>query len=338
MAILSVLAYHYTARLSDVYLRMSGALAFKLDFGYLGVNLFFAISGFCIYLTIDRSGSIKEFFAKRFARLYPTYLVSVLFTFVIVMIFGLPGRESGLREFLGSLFFLNDFGIRWVDGVYWSLLVEIKYYILFASVYFVTSRYAVRLVLAVFFLSVILVVVSRLIEFHLLSAAVNFAFVPTYLPWFAIGAAYYMFHAGGRGGRPECYLSVLGVLVSALVYFPETVLYQLGALLVVFGLFSVLMRFSYVRIPLVFRFLGLVSYPLYLVHQYVGWIAIRELSAVITDSNLRVFFVFILVLLVAYAISVAVEFRFQKSFEDFFYSMVNGLGNVIFRGLRFVKS
>lgn len=122
------------------------------------------------------------------------------------------------------------------------------------------------------------------------------------------------------------------------MFFPETVLYQLATLLVVLALFSVLMRFTYVKIPLFFRFLGLVSYPLYLVHQYVGWIAIRELSAVITDSNLRVFSVFILGLLVAYVISVAVEFRFRKSFEDFFYSMVNGLENVIFRGLHFVRS
>ena len=56
---------------------------FSLDlgrYGWSGVDIFFIVSGFCIGMTITRTSSFYEFIIRRFARLYPAYLIAGLIT------------------------------------------------------------------------------------------------------------------------------------------------------------------------------------------------------------------------------------------------------------------
>ena len=102
LSILSVLLYHYTNRLSNDYLFFDYSPR-QFSFCYLGVPSFFAVSGFCSYLTIERSNNWRHFLAKRFARLWPALVVCCLITQIVVQYYGLPSREIGWIEMAGSI-------------------------------------------------------------------------------------------------------------------------------------------------------------------------------------------------------------------------------------------
>ena len=80
IAAFSVVLFHYTARYDSIY-GHSNRLLFKFNYGHLGVNLFFIISGFVIFMTLDRTKSVIDFVVARFSRLYPAYWTALALTF-----------------------------------------------------------------------------------------------------------------------------------------------------------------------------------------------------------------------------------------------------------------
>lgn len=88
IAALMVVIGHYTARYNDFYTPIS--FPFKFEYGGYGVQLFFLISGFVIFLTLNKTRHPLEFVVSRFSRLYPAYWVAVLLTFTLISIFSLP--------------------------------------------------------------------------------------------------------------------------------------------------------------------------------------------------------------------------------------------------------
>ncbi len=99
-------------------------------YGYLGVHLFFIISGFVIFLSV-RNATVRDFFASRVSRLYPAYWVAVPLTWVLVKFFDLPELQVSWWEMLVNLTMVPHwFGVPYVDGAYWSLGVELQFYIL----------------------------------------------------------------------------------------------------------------------------------------------------------------------------------------------------------------
>ncbi len=102
------------------------------EYGYLGVDLFFVISGFIIYLTIrSRETSWAIFLKRRVLRVVPLYWLTTIAMFGLLQIFGRGAVPSG--EMLArSLFFLS-----WTDHVGaspviylgWSLEYEMFFYL-----------------------------------------------------------------------------------------------------------------------------------------------------------------------------------------------------------------
>ena len=131
VAAVAVVLYHYTARYtsnltSDPELFKSAALFTK--YGYLGVNLFFMISGFVILSSAINSNPIN-FLISRATRLYPTFWVSVSVTAIFVFFFEAPSPAIGWIQYLANLTMLNDYlHIENLDGVYWTLQAELKFY------------------------------------------------------------------------------------------------------------------------------------------------------------------------------------------------------------------
>ncbi len=90
LAALSVVIYHYTFRAYGVgnlspipYLEMSRFTRY----GYLGVELFFIISGYVILLSVQGK-TVRQFFISRVQRLYPAFWVACTLTFLVVRIWG----------------------------------------------------------------------------------------------------------------------------------------------------------------------------------------------------------------------------------------------------------
>src|ERR1700722_16341720 len=51
--------------------------------GWIGVPIFFVVSGFCIHLSFQQGKGWESFFLRRFFRLYPAYLAAILFCLLL---------------------------------------------------------------------------------------------------------------------------------------------------------------------------------------------------------------------------------------------------------------
>ncbi len=88
LAILLVLLFHAYARWSSVVPYGDEFSMFPVfSYGYLGVNLFFLISGFVILMTLEKSKDFFQFLRKRWHRLFPAMLISTIFIFFIAQFF-----------------------------------------------------------------------------------------------------------------------------------------------------------------------------------------------------------------------------------------------------------
>ncbi len=105
----------------------------SLDLGRVGVVIFFAISGFVIPASLsDAPGAIKRFAVKRFFRLYPAYWVSVALAGGLALVIADRSDPTPL-QLLANLTMLQEFlGVRSLQGLYWTLHVELVFYALCA--------------------------------------------------------------------------------------------------------------------------------------------------------------------------------------------------------------
>ena len=111
------------------HLLRTGPLALPSRYGYLGVPLFFLISGFVILWTATGKTAL-QFTLARVARLYPSFLVCGILTAIAL---ALAGQAVSLPNLLANLSMLTvvspKFG-AYLDAVYWTLALEIKFYFL----------------------------------------------------------------------------------------------------------------------------------------------------------------------------------------------------------------
>lgn len=153
VAALSVVIFHYTANFQYKYGHTSPPLL-SFELGRYGVELFFMISGFVIFLTLDRVRSTADFAFARFSRLFPTYWMAVLLTWAIVTIFGLPGREvNGVAAVANLTMIQAILGFPNVDSVYWTLQAELGFYVLAGLIYWGGQRQRGVIILALLVLA-----------------------------------------------------------------------------------------------------------------------------------------------------------------------------------------
>lgn len=113
-------------------------------FGNLGVHLFFVISGYCIsasvYKLIARNGSIWSFIKNRAFRLLPVYWIAFLFSIIIDLVSArLNNRHlwehlpDSWQAWLGNILLIQPYlNVRLYVIVYWTLVVEVAFYLLVA--------------------------------------------------------------------------------------------------------------------------------------------------------------------------------------------------------------
>jgi peptidoglycan/LPS O-acetylase OafA/YrhL len=141
LAALSVVLFYFTYRgfhannLSPVeYL----ALGEVFKYGYLGVQLFFMISGYVVLMSAQGK-TLAQLFASRGMRLYPAYWVACTLTFLVVRLIGptvpSPMMNTSVRVYAYSMtMFQHFFGVPDLDHVYWTLSIELVFYFLIALV------------------------------------------------------------------------------------------------------------------------------------------------------------------------------------------------------------
>jgi peptidoglycan/LPS O-acetylase OafA/YrhL len=97
-----------------------------IDTGRLGVVMFFLISGFVIPFSIKGDRPVRRFVISRLFRLYPAYWVSLI---AVTVLLTLTGHVPSLAQVLanGSMA-ATILGEEWMNGVYWTLFIELLFY------------------------------------------------------------------------------------------------------------------------------------------------------------------------------------------------------------------
>ncbi len=137
IAIVLVLLFHGAKRL--------------FDFGWMGVDLFFVLSGFLITLgllkTSGRPHYFRNFYVKRALRIWPLYYLLLAYVFLLLPALGLAARPS-MSECLGYGLYLQNFlhplTAAWELGPTWSLAIEEHFYLVWPLVVFFLPRPALK--------------------------------------------------------------------------------------------------------------------------------------------------------------------------------------------------
>jgi peptidoglycan/LPS O-acetylase OafA/YrhL len=268
LAAVSVVMFHYTTKYREEF-GHSFNKKYDWDYGHYGVQLFFIISGFVIFLTIQNVKSLGEFARKRVIRLYPAYWACLITTFLIVRIFGLPGREISTRDaVIGLTMFQGLFKLPGVDGAYWSLLPELLFYMFIGAIYYFKLLDKIRLI-GVVWLG--LMVVNVFYKLPVIYVLLNLSFGM----FFFAGILFYRI----RFGLADKYdhLLILCCLLTSVLAEPTV-----NNFLILLVFFSLFYLFVYQKLSFLSNrfllFMGWLSYPLYLLHQNIGFVIMRELQ------------------------------------------------------------
>lgn len=132
LSALAVVFYHYTFRgVAAGEMQAIHVPAFMVEitkYGHLGVSVFFIISGYVIAYSAEGQGPYK-FFVSRFSRLYPTFLIMMTLSTLVLVASGSALFDVTPRQYIANLFVFSKLaGEKFVDGAYWSIVLEIIFY------------------------------------------------------------------------------------------------------------------------------------------------------------------------------------------------------------------
>src|SRR4051812_22670522 len=133
IAVVRIILYHFTTRYHELY-GLHGSPLWEMKRTDFAIPMFFVISGFVIPLALSRCRTVGEFAFLRVTRLYPAFWTCVAITFTVLAVWHLPGRDVSASSALLNLTMLPELlGAPWVDGVYWTLQVELAFYAIMAA-------------------------------------------------------------------------------------------------------------------------------------------------------------------------------------------------------------
>lgn len=288
VAILWVATWHYTNSLYADYFPYGDLYASipVLAHGWVGVNLFFLISGFVILMTLERCDGFGEFLARRWSRLFPAMLLASIAILALSQLLGdkMPRGRADLIDLLPGLTFSIPTFWTWLlgrpvdelDGVFWTLYVEMGFYLLYGLLFF---RLGWRRGLMAFALVWIATIVSSRLAKAAGLAWLAQAVTPLqwigaeYHGWFVAGALFFKAAESGssRLFGAAALLGIASALTSDLWQPGDAV--SKAWLVACVILFAAAMRSRQLQVLLEDRrlmFAGAVSYPLYLLHNEIG--------------------------------------------------------------------
>ena len=136
-------------------------IQFLSSYGYIGVFLFFVISGFCIHLQWakskadgrERSIQFGPFWRRRIRRLYPPYLIAfALFMLMAALSTGINVTHFFVYDVVMHLLMLHNLDPHTcysINGVFWTLAIEEQLYLAYFLLLFLRKRWGWGMTLAI---------------------------------------------------------------------------------------------------------------------------------------------------------------------------------------------
>jgi peptidoglycan/LPS O-acetylase OafA/YrhL len=327
MAAVAVMLMHYLLRgfaINDHYSPMHfPSLGPFTRYNYLAVDLFFIISGFMILMSVHVKNkqliSPKGFILSRFLRLFPAYWFCCTLSFILVFFLINDIIHISLARYIINMTMFNGFFfIGTVDGVYWTLCIELKFYLLMLLLLYSKHIPLIQRYLLIWTL-------ISLFNFWIDNPLLKYLFITDYAPFFISGCLFYLNHKDGFCWSRNLLIGINFILVFlyeknviewklthflTLTYFPETIFIILVSF---YGSFFAILKIQNVSKSYdnFFSYLGRLSYPLYLIHLNVGMVIFNLLNNYVNWYLLLVLTCLLMILL-AHLISTFIEKPFAK--------------------------
>jgi len=257
------------------------------SFGFLGVQIFFVISGFIIPFSLYQQDfkifSFPKFLLKRILRIDPPYIVSIIGVLVLAFFSSKSSFYKGtefkfdLVQILSHFGYFNSFINKpYLNNVYWTLALEFQYYILISLIFplLINKNFYVRN-----------------ITLFLLNLSI---FIPTnesifnYVTFFAIGISGFLLYKNVFCLNEFIFSTFISVILT--IYFFKW-FYIAVALITLLIILKSNMSFK------IGNFFGKISYSLYLFHTIIGWKLINLSSRFFTSTESRIVIMIAIILL-----------------------------------------
>jgi peptidoglycan/LPS O-acetylase OafA/YrhL len=321
VAALAVVFFHYTGRDSvawgesvrDVFPFLSRFTVY----GGFGPYLFFMISGFVILMS-TWGRSVPSFLGSRVGRLYPAYWFAVVFTGLVLVtnqdLLGAAWDAVGpAGAVLNLTMFQTAFGVEHLDGAFWTLWVELKFYLLLLGMALIGITRERMLALCL-----VWPVVGALAE-RTDSVLLSEILVPKYAPFFCIGILIYLVYREGWSASIGLLLG-LNYCIALWVCSAHYILWseRVAGVPVSFRALAVLLTLCIAALVVAtltpvsrvdwrwLTVLGALTYPLYVIHQVSGWVLLNRLGPVL-PAYVALVVVIALMLVLAYLVHRYVE-------------------------------
>ncbi|GHF99975.1 acyltransferase family protein [Thalassotalea marina] len=319
---LGVVIFHYTytaymegyAPIADFPMMREASRYF-----YMGINFFFVISGFVILMSVA-DGSAKKFIVSRFVRLYPAYWAALIVTSMVTIFWGGETFSISWTQFWANTTMVNEaFDIKPVDGAYWTLYIELKFYLFILALLWLGLMKHFQHIMA-------LVLVASTAMLYTAWAEQQNMFVLMFPHWsgyFAAGCIFYLIRRDGldwyRGllmALSYFYIikqsTLFGELMSqwfaitfdsVVIAIINTVFFALFVCTAVFKENPLRKRWCY--------YFGILTYPIYLIHQHIGFMVFNQFG---TKDNIvwLVVATIIVMGILAYTLHSQVELKLGK--------------------------
>ena len=288
-------------------------------YGSFGVHLFFLISGFVISQSA-RGKSAGAFVVSRGVRLFPAYWVAMLCTTIVVTVWANADLKVTPLQFLANLTMAPSlFGQSPVDGVYWTLMLELSFY---AAVFLVLlcgwGRYLDR-IFPIWGMAMLIIAVGAPSIAHL-------PYLGGYYAFFAAGAVMATIQQRGFSAyRVAGLLASIAVAIEFVVRslesfnavraFDSELIPTIALVLSFFALVALLWipRVAHARIPLS-RPISDLTYPVYLLHAHIGYTVLNRLA-----TNDNVWLVYAGMLITLAAASLAMHWIVEVRLRDVWF-------------------
>ncbi|NML68067.1 acyltransferase [Hymenobacter sp. RP-2-7] len=293
LAALSVCLLHFTFGVLPSLKNTELTLFFS--WGYLGVDIFFIISGFIIPYSLDRgnyqSNEFFSFMGKRMVRIWPPSFLMIILTvgqrlfidFVLKHERIYTADLTAFQLFTNILYIVPYTSARWLNGILWTLAVEFQFYILIGLLFGWLKRGIVPLI--------ILGGMCNMVKYSPYLHDVQFF---EYNSVFLLGILLWL-KFRERVSDMIFYLFALVGLV--LVYV------EINWLAAIFAFGTIFIILFFKKNIIIFSFLGKISYSLYLLHTVVGTTAealwIRFFSVQTLGQKIALLFFCVLVTVLA---------------------------------------
>jgi peptidoglycan/LPS O-acetylase OafA/YrhL len=280
IAALAVVAFHYTT----FYGQQIGhvpPLQVGFPAGNYGVHLFFLISGFVIFMTLERTRSAMDFVVSRFSRLFPAYWAAMLATMTVVYTIGMPDQRLPLRDLALNLTMGQQFlGAEHLDGSYWTLQVELFFYAQMLLWFALGLLGRIRWIIGAWLL--LAVAYGETAQHHMhFSYSLRELLILRHIPFFALGILFYRIRT--RPAERNVDMALIGACLLAIAIAGPPVLVAVALVCcALFGLFVAGWLRWLAIAP--FAVLGAMSYSIYVLHQAIGFALIHQLESVGVSS------------------------------------------------------